>query len=220
MELLEGVTTRRSIRAFKPTPVPRGTLEKVLEAASRSPSCMNTQPWEVHVVTGKKRDELSAALLRLAEADTPTNPDIPAPQEWPPEFVERYTEHQARRFQALGIERSDNARKRQMRLGNFRWYGAPCVLILTIDRRLSTWSVFDMGLFIANLTLAAHAVGLGTCIQALVVNYPDTIRKVMGIPETKTIVLGVSIGYTDAAEPVNSYRSQRVSPDKFTTWYE
>ena len=84
MEILEGIKTRQSIRAFKPNPINRDVMKKILEAASNSPSYSNTQPWEVVVVSGKKKHELSGKLLELARAKAPTNPDLPTPKSWPP----------------------------------------------------------------------------------------------------------------------------------------
>jgi nitroreductase len=52
MEILEGIKTRRSIRAFKPKPITQGVMKKILQAVSNSPSYSNTQPWEVVVVGG------------------------------------------------------------------------------------------------------------------------------------------------------------------------
>ena len=83
MEILEGIKTRRSIRGFKPEPIPKDVMDKILEAVAHTPSYTNTQPWEVVVVSGKKRDELSAILLELAKANAPTHPDVPTPKNWP-----------------------------------------------------------------------------------------------------------------------------------------
>ena len=97
MELIEGIETRRSIRAFKDTPIQEETLNKILAAASHSPSYTNTQPWEVAVVSGKKKDELSKVIFNLAKANAPTNPDLPIPKDWPEEHKARSGEHGARR---------------------------------------------------------------------------------------------------------------------------
>ena len=124
MELLEGIESRKSIRAFKATPIPRETLVRILEVAGKSPSYTNTQPWEVVVVSGKKKDELSNILYKLAESETQTNPDLPTPREWPSELDKRAKEHSARRFQALGIERENVQQRKEFRLLNYKFYGA------------------------------------------------------------------------------------------------
>lgn len=219
MELLEGITTRRSIRAFKPTPVPEAVLRRILEVASRSPSYTNTQPWEVAVVTGRKKEELSKILYDLVQADVSPNPEIPAVANWPAELERRAREHGARRLKALGVEREDAQTRKELRLLNFKFYGAPCVLFLLMDSTLGSWSIFDMGLFAQSLILAAHSLGLGSCLQAALAGYPDAVRQFLGIPKTKKIVLGISLGYPDLDAPINTYRSQRASLDAFVQWH-
>jgi nitroreductase len=219
MELLEGIETRRSFRAFKPTPIPRETIERILEVASKSPSYANTQPWEVAVVSGKKKEELSGIIHEMAKSGASPNPDLPVPKVWPPELERRTKELIARRFRAIGVEGESEQRVKELRLLNFKFYGAPCVLFLFIDRTLTSWSIFDMGLFAQSLILAAHSFGLGSCLQASVTSYPAAIRECLGIPSTKLLVLGISLGYPDLEAPINAYRSSRVSAGDFARWY-
>ena len=219
MELLEAIETRRSIRAFKSTPVPRETLKRILETARKSPSYTNTQPWEVAVVGGKKRDELSRILCEIAKSDIVPNPDIPLAATWPPELEKRSREHGARRLKALGVAREDAQEREKLRLMNFQFYGAPCVLFLFLERALTSWSIFDMGLFAQSLILAAHSFGLGSCLQAMLASYPDAVREFLNIPRTKMLLLGISMGYPDDKAKINSYHSSRIDLDDFVRWY-
>jgi nitroreductase len=193
MELMEGIESRKSIRAFKAVPITRETLVRILEVARKSPSYTNTQPWEVVVVSGKKKDALSSILYNLAESETQTNPDVPTPQEWPSELDKRAKEHSINRFQTLGIERENIQQRKEFRLLNFKFYGAPSVIFLFIDRTLTSWSLFDAGLFSQSLVLAAHSLGLGKCLQASLTGYPDIVRNFLGIPKSKILLLGISI---------------------------
>jgi len=59
------IMARRSIRAFLPTPVPRATVESILDVARFAASGVNTQPWQVHVITGQAKDRICAAILRV-----------------------------------------------------------------------------------------------------------------------------------------------------------
>ena len=220
MELLDGITTRRSFRAFKTTPIPEETLARLLAAAGKSPSYSNTQPWEIAVVRGKKGDELSKILYEAAESDVPPNPDLPAPEVWPAELDVRAKEHGARRFEPLGVARGDEQRRKELRLLNYKFYGAPCALFIFMDRTLTSWSIFDMGLFAQTLILAAHSFGLGSCLQAALTWYPDHVRECLGVPKTKLLVLGISLGYPDMEDPMNAYESNRVSPQDFARWYD
>jgi nitroreductase len=220
VELIEGIETRRSYRGFKSNPIPGETLEAILKSASRSPSYTNTQPWEVAVVCGKKRDELSAMLYRLADSNAASSPDIPSPTGWPPEMEKRSKEHGARRMTALGVERDDKEMRRKLRMMNYEFYGAPSCIFLFMDKSLTDWSLFDVGLFAQTLCLAAHAHGLGTCLQASTVSYPDAIREFLNIHNTKKLVIGISIGYPDPEAPINSYHSLRANIGEFVSWHK
>ena len=219
MELLEGIETRRSARAFKPTPVTRETIEKILKAAGQSPSFSDSQPWEVAVVTGKKKEELGRTLRELGKSDVTPNPDLPLPTTWPPRNDKIIKAHGAKRFETLGIDREDKQKRKELILTNLEFYGAPCGLFLFMDKSLTSWSIFDMGLFAQSIMLAAHSFGLGCCPQAVLVFYPDAVRRALGISETKQLVLGISMGYPDPDAVLNVYKSARVGLDEFVQWY-
>ncbi len=220
MELLEGIETRRSCRGFKSTPIKKEIIEQILKAGTRSPSYTNTQPWEVAVVTGKKRDQLSEILCAKSAAGEPTKADLPLPQTWPAALDARSREHGARRFQALGIDRANDQQRKDMQMQNLKFYGAPCTLFLFMERGLPLWSIYDMGLFSENLCLAARAFGLETCLQASLAFYSEAVRDFLGIPDTKALVIGISVGYPDWDAPLNAYHSKRNGIEDFTKWYE
>ena len=219
MELFEGIESRRSIRGFTAKPVSQETIRKILEAANRSPSFKNSQPWEVAVVTGAKQAELSKIVYDLAAAGTPGHSDMPYPKSYPDAIEERTRIHGAKRFEALGIGRDDVALREEMRLSNFKFFNAPCTMFFFMDKSLGEWSTMDIGIFIQSVALAAHGLGLGTCMQASLANYPDAIRNCLNISENKKLMVGMSLGYPDENAPLNSYHSARESIDTFTRWY-
>ena len=219
MDLIEGIETRRSIRAFKDTPIPEEILNKILEAASNSPSFTNTQPWEVAVVRGKKKEELSKIIFDLAGKKAEGRPDIPRPTGWPPAHASRLADHGARRLAALGVERDDEEGREKLRLMNYEFYGAPCTAFLFMDGALNEWSIFDMGLFAQNLILVAHALGVASCLQASVTEYAREIKAFLGIPESKKLVICISLGYPDKEAKVNTYRAIKQMPEAFAKWY-
>ena len=220
MEILEGIATRRSIRAFTPTPVRRDVIEKILQAASQSPSYTNTQPWEVVVVGGRKKEELARKLLELAKGKAAPHPDLPTLKSWPQALADRAREHGARRLNALGVARDDEDARERLRLGNFEFYGAPCAVFLFMDGSLGEWSIFDMGLFAESLILAAHSLGVETCLQASVTGYAAEIKGFLGVAETKKLIIGISMGYPDETAKLNTYRSLRQKPEEFTRWHD
>jgi len=219
MDLYECLVNRSSCRAFTPRKVERGTLERILRAANRSPSYMNTQPWEVYAVTGDRKEALSRRLHAQASSGALPSPDIPFPQQWPDALARRSTDHRLRRFEAVGIDPEDKEAVRRSYLRNFLFFDAPSVLFVGMDRSLTPWSVFDLGLFVHGLLLAAHAEGLGAVPQAMCVAYPEIIREELGISQEIALVLGISLGYPDPEARVNSYRSVRRELEEFVHWY-
>ena len=69
MEVLDAITKRRSFRSYKPKPVPKEILEKVLDACRYVSSWSNTQCWELHILSGKPLDELRQALAKKMMAE-------------------------------------------------------------------------------------------------------------------------------------------------------
>jgi len=220
MELLEGIETRRSCRGFNSTPIKKEIIEQVLKAGARSPSYTNTQPWEVAVVTGKKKDQLGELLRAKSIAGETPNADLPLPKNWPLALDTRAREHGARRFKALGIDRANEQQRKDMQLQNLRFYSAPCALFLFMEKGLPLWSIYDMGLFTQTLCLAARTFGLETCLQASIVNYAGAVRDFLGLPNSKTLVIGLSMGYPDWDAPLNAYCSTRIAIGEFVKWYE
>jgi nitroreductase len=220
MDLIEGIETRCSIRGFKETPISDEILNNILKAAAHSPSYTNTQPWEVAVVSGKKKEDLSKIIYDLASKKAEVHPDLSRPKGWPSEHEVRSREHGARRLAALGVERDDEAEREKLVLMNFEFYGAPCAIFLFMDGSLQEWSIYDMGIFSQNLILAAHAFGLGTCLQASVTNYAQEIKKFLGVAESKKLIICISIGYPDNEAKLNTYRAIKQKPEEFTRWYK
>lgn len=222
MEAYENIKTRQSFRAFDSRPISKDIMKKIVDIARNSPSYTNTQPWEMAVVSGKQRDELSRELLKLTKRNAPTNPDIPLPKptDWPEQMEKRLREHGARRLNTIGIERNDRAGREKLRLMNFEFYGAPCAVFLFMDGSLPEWSLFDTGLFAQNLILSAHCFGISSCIQASVTEYAREIKTFLNIDKDKKLVACISMGYPDKEAKLNTYRSVKKEADEFMYWYE
>ncbi len=221
MDFFTCIETRRSSRAFEVRDVDKEILERILQAANRCPSYMNTQPWEVFVVTGNKKKYLSQKLYEMAEKEMPRYPDIPFPSIWPHAMQQRTITHRNNRFQALGIDpEMDTEKIKQGMLKNFKFFDAPCVVFIVMNQSLTPWSVFDLGAFVHGFLLALHAEGVGGVPQAQPVSYPDIIREELNIPDSKYIILAISIGYPDKKSPVNQYISSRRDLGEFVSWVE
>ncbi len=210
MDAMECIKTRKSIRAFKPEEVSDDIVTEIIMAAQRSPSYKNGQPWEVAVVSGAKKEELTKLLLDKLDSGAPPEPDIPEPKEWPPEIGARMNASMAARGRHLGVDINDPANLVKAKRANFRFYGAPHMLFIYQDSDLPLWSIFDAGLFAQTLMLAAHARGVGTVPQAFAIDYSETVRKFLGLPEGKRLVLGISFGWPDRENHVNKFDSARI----------
>jgi nitroreductase len=225
MDIVEAINQRKSIRAFKSDPVPKEILKEVMELALRAPSYDNTQPWELAIVTGKKLEEIRQAFVEKAAAEEP-NPDIPLVREFPQPYDTRRRVLGRKVFELKGIKREDKEKRVWWLLQGLRLFEAPCVIYIYIDRAfyqqgdtVNIWPVFDCGLVAENIMLLATKYGLGTVAQIQAVMYPDVLRKALGIPDSKLIVLAISVGYPDWDDSVNQLRSEREPLDNVSTWY-
>jgi nitroreductase len=220
MDAIECIKTRMSIRKFKPEPVPEEVLLEIINIAKWSPSYKNTQPWEAVILSGAKKEALSKMLIELLESGTEQSPDLPAPESWPTAEAARIDHLFKSRAAATGIDLGAPENIRKAKIANFGFYGAPHAIYLFQDASLTLWSLFDLGLFAQSLMLAAHAKGLGTVPQAFATDYAKEVKKFLSIPETKRLVLGISIGYPDMQAPINAFRTDRVETDEIVKWIE
>ncbi len=220
MDAVECIKTRMSIRKFKPEPVSKEILMSVFDTARWSPSYKNTQPWEAIIVSGDRKDELSKRLVDVFEKGEKPKPDIPEPESWPSHIDMRIQELFRKRSERFGIDFSDPEYIKKAKIANFRFYGAPHGIFLFQDASLPLWSLFDIGLFAQSLMLAANAHGIGTVPQAFLTDYAHVVKEFLGIPESKRLVLGISIGYPDLTDKANTFRADRVDINEIVKWIE
>lgn len=218
MNVAEAIKARNSVRAFNPTPVSLDILRGIVEQALRAPSWGNTQPWEFAIVTGKQLAEIQKGFLE--RGDQAPNPDVARPYDFPEPYMSRVM---ALPFRKQMPSKEDMDRRR---IQNFQHYGAPAVIYLLVGRSffyqtkgINVWSLYDCGAVVQNIMLLATSYGLGTIAQAQAVVYPDIIRKVLGIAQSKLIALGIAIGYPDWGNPINESRTEREALDEVTKWY-
>ena len=215
------ISSRKSTRAFLPTPVPRELLDELLVLAGTAPSGSNVQPWQVHVVSGAARDRLSAALLRAHEGGVPPRNEYNYyPVKWRSPYIDRRRATGWGLYGLLGIEKGDREASSRQHGRNYEFFGAPTVLVFTIDRDLETGSWLDYGMFLQNIMIGARSYGMHTCPQAALANYPDIVRAELGIDRDKIVVCGISIGYEDTRERVNQFQPERMKLSEFVNYHE
>ncbi len=220
MNAIECIQTRRSIRKFTTDSVPRKELEELVSIAQWSPSYKNTQPWEVAIVSGDKKQELSKKLVALLEERATPTPDIESPTSWPEAEQGRIDYLMNKRKELTGLDLTAPEMIVKAKKANFNFYFAPHAIYLFQDASLGEWSLFDMGLFAQSLMLAAHAKGLATVPQAFTTDYAKEVKECLGIPASKRLVLGLSVGYPDMDSPVNAYRTERSATEGIVNWME
>ena len=213
------ITGRTSVRAFLPTPIPRATIEDILDVASRAPSGTNMQPWRGHVVVGAVREALCDAVCAAYDANEAHTREK---KYYPDEFFEPYLSRRRTvgfgMYGLLGIGKGETEKMRAQHRRNFRFFDAPVGMIFTVHRKLETGSWLDYGMFLENVIIAARARGIETCAQAAWSQYHKVIRAVLGLPEEDVIVCGMALGHPDPDAPVNRLATARVPAQEFMTF--
>jgi nitroreductase len=218
------ITSRRSIRAYLPTPVPRETIADILSVASRAPSGTNTQPWKVHVLTGAAREQLCSRIQAIY--DDPDQLDEHReeyhyyPSEWRSPYIDRRRKVGWDLYSLLGIAKSDKSRMHNQHGRNYTFFDAPVGLIFTIDRIMAQGSWLDYGMFLQNIMVAARARGLDTCPQAAFTQFHRVISEQLGLGADEMVVCGMALGHADPAAIENSLVTERVAVAEFARFLD
>jgi nitroreductase len=218
------ITSRRSVRAFLPTPVPRDTLEAILAVAARAPSGTNTQPWKVHVLTGAAKVALSR---RIREAfDDPAQKAMHSeeyayyPTEWRSPYVDRRRKVGWDLYSLLGIGKADKAAMHNQHAKNYDFFGAPVGLVFTVDRVMRQGSWLDYGMFLQSIMVAARGRGLDTCPQAAFCQFHRIIADQLALAPSEMVVCGMALGHADPAAVENTLVTEREPVAGFARFLE
>ncbi|RQP25762.1 nitroreductase [Piscinibacter terrae] len=218
------ITSRRSIRAFLPTPVPRETIEEILAVASRAPSGTNTQPWNVYVLTGESKAALSRKILAAyddpEELSTHKEEYAYYPTEWRSPFIDRRRKIGWDLYGLLQIGKTDKARMHDQHGRNYSFFDAPVGLMFTIDRVMQQGSWLDYGMFLQSIMVAARARGLDTCPQAAFTQFHRIIMDHLGAGANEMLVCGMSMGFADPDAIENKLETAREPVAGFTRFLE
>lgn len=212
------LAARYSCRAFKPEPVARETIERVLSAAQKTASWCNSQPWQVTIFSGDAVRKFGEAMYKAASERAPPVTDFEFPREYKGVYLDRRRESGFQLYNALGIPRGDKAAYNKQMLENFRFFGAPHVAIITSDEALGIYGAIDCGGYVSNFMLAAQALGLATVPQAALAGHAGVVRKHIGAGDDRRVVCGISFGYADGSHLANSYRTNRATVPEAATF--
>jgi len=221
IDTLEALLAARfSCRAYRPEPVPRETIERILKAAQKTASWCNSQPWQVTITSGEATARFRDVLYPVAAAGTAATGDFPFPREYRGVYLDRRRESGFQLYNTLGIARGDKAAYAKQAMENFNFFGAPHVAIITTDEALGVYGAVDCGGYVTSFMLAAQALGIATVPQAALAFHAAVVRKHFGLGEDRRVVCGISFGFADVDARVNSYRTSRAALPDVATFVE
>jgi nitroreductase len=217
LSLEEAIRGRRSLRRFLSTPVAAATVREILDLAARAPSGTNVQPWKAYALAGAEKEALSRAVGEKYLASGPEEMGFDYyPKQWVEPWISRRRKVGADLYGLLGIVKGDKERMTRQWMRNYTFFDAPVGLIFTIDRIFGLGMLLDYGMFLENLMLAARAHGLDTCPQLAFASFQETLRQVLGLPESELVVCGMALGHADPEAPENQLITERVPAEAFT----
>ena len=221
MNIKQLIESRYSVRSFLDKDVDFKKVKSILDTANSAPSGGNIQPWKVYVLGKNSKNELVTQALN--NYDTGVQEDIEYeiyPKPLAEEYKQRRSQCAADMYDALSIARDDiDTRLKQVR-ENFKFFGAPIGMIVTIDKSFAQNGWGHVGMFLQNLWLTAINEGLGVCLQESWSIYPKTVKKVIDSPDNEMIWCGIAMGYPNNEDPINNYRTSRDSLDSFASFID
>jgi len=221
MNIFETLNKRKSVRAFLDQAVEKEKIIKILDAARHAPSGVNTQPWQVAVVMGESKKRLQSKIETAFREGNKGQADYSYyPTQWKEPYKSRRKECGLLMYKTLKIERSDTQRQTDQWAANYRAFDAPVMLLFLMDEGMQTGSYLDYGMFIQSVMLAAVELGLATCPQASIADYPKIVKSELGYDNDKVLLCGMAMGYEDTKSIINSYRTTRENVESFTEYFD
>lgn len=212
MELDEAINNRHSVREFTDQPVSKQDIKDIVRLAQRSPSWVNSQPWQVYVAMGQSLEKIKAEYQKRDQSGQHGDPDLKVmgrnnwaaqPQQNMKQWRHEIVHHFANFDEAH--ETMTNASE--------TLYNSPAILYITIPRATPEWSIFDAGAFAQTLMLVATEKGLGTIPTYNSVRFPDVLHQILQVPDDERFMIGISVGHP-ASTKINGYNSQREPLDE------
>lgn len=220
MNITTALKQRKSVRAFLNKPIEKSKINTILKAAAHAPSGVNTQPWQVAVVTGAKKRALQAQIETTFRSGDKGKADYPYyPDQWIEPYKSRRKDCGLQLYSTLDITREDKPRQLDQWAANYRAFDAPVMLLFFMNGAMKTGSFMDYGMFLQSVMLGAVDEGLATCALASLASYPHIIKPALAYPDDSLLVCGMALGYEDKDAIVNSYRTPRIEASEFTQYF-
>lgn len=213
LNVTDAVAARRSIRAYLDRPVPRETIETVLDKARMAPSSLNFQPWHAVVLSGEPLAALSAAMH--GATPEPGRENEPSGRNAPARSLARRDAITTERMNALGIARDDAAGRAAFQRRNLDFFGAPACLFTFIPRQFTPTNQGSVGMWLQTVILLLIEAGLGCCPQESLSDHALQVKAAAGVDDGEyRFWCGLAIGWADMTAPVNNYHRPRASLDE------
>ena len=217
MHVHDAIKTRKSVRSFSKKKVSLKIIKTVLEISANSPSGSNTQPWNVHILTGKTLNSFKKASKKhfLKNSKNLKLERLNYMQKYRDPYLSRRRKVGWDLYNILNIKKGDYENTQLFHAKNYEFFGAPVGLIFSIEKDLGWMSWLDYGMFLQNITLSCRGFGLHTCAQAawgLIYKKANTLLK---LDNNFTVHCGMAIGYENTKDKINSLVTERAKVSEF-----
>lgn len=195
-------------------------IKEIIGLAMRSPSSMNTQPWNFYVISGEPLNRIRAGNTERMLAGVPESREFRRGEPFAGKHRERQIGVAKQLFSAMGIARDDKVMRQDWVMRGFRQFDAPVCVIVTYDRELhgADDAAFDCGAVATTLVNAAWSRGLGAVINSQGIMQSPVVREHAGIAEDQVIMKSIALGWPDEKFPANGVVTERKSLDEATVF--
>ncbi|HIC43689.1 MAG TPA: nitroreductase [Sulfurimonas sp.] len=225
ISVIDAITLRSSKRKFLNKPVSKEIQEKILDAASMTPSGANMQPWVVYAISNKKvLDNVGNDIIEHIENGGDVDQFIQYyPLNWINPYKKRRITTGAGLYKHLEVNRKDDEKRKELWHDNYRWFGAQTVFFICTDKSLiegAQGAFIDCGAYMQSLMLAAQAYGIDSCPQGSTTEYGKIIAKTLDLPENLALLYSIVLGYEDTSAIQNTYQPQRAPLEEIVTFID
>ena len=215
MNVSQAIKQRRSVRAYRDKPVDQALIKKIFSQAQDAPSNCNTQPWHVTVVSGEVRDNIEKAMVSEIMSGAKPSPHFkPGDQDLNNEYRKRQIACAISLYDAMDIKYEEKDKRQQLMLRNWQFFGAPHAAFFSMPKTMREVNSVDMGIYLQTVMLLMTENGLASCPQGALAMYPKSIYEVANIPEDCAIMFGLSFGYAEESDDINSFNVGRAELDQ------
>lgn len=177
MSILGTMRSRRSVRSYKSDPLTDEQIRAILEAGMMAPSAHNHQPWNFIVITSRE------AINRLSMS------------------VQGYLDERVSSADAVAYfgseERADRVKKRLKLKEDTVFYGAPCVVLVVVDKKDIEYAPIDCGMAAQNMCLYACEQGIASCMIGYARHVSREELLMVGMKDSQELMFGMVFGYSD-----------------------